>query len=111
MHSQAAVPGSIGGGVRKLEKKKVGLLKKLFRNSQKANGTISEPQSEFIIDEYSHQKRAIRFVIYMASGGRVIECSRISQSSGDRIYSMHVVANDEPLGEAIEKIITIEGLR
>jgi hypothetical protein len=120
MNSQGAAPAwnlpakserKIGGGVRKLERRKVGLLKKLFRNSQQANNTISEGGSDFVLDEYSHHKRAIRFVIYMANGGRVIECSRVSPSSGERTYSMHVVSNEAPLGDAIEKIITIEGLR
>jgi len=53
----------------------------------------------------------IRFEVYRANGGTVIETRRNDRRSGDSIYELHVVAGDQDIGEELGKIITMESLK
>ena len=53
----------------------------------------------------------IRFEVYRANGGTVVETRRQDRRSGDSIYELHVVAGDQDIGAEIGKIITIEALK
>jgi hypothetical protein len=53
----------------------------------------------------------IRFEVYRANGGTVIETRRQDRRSGDSIYELHVVSGDQDIGEEIGKIITMEALK
>jgi hypothetical protein len=53
----------------------------------------------------------IRFEVYRANGGTVIETRRNDRRTGDSIYELHVVAGDQDIGEEIGKIITMESLK
>jgi hypothetical protein len=53
----------------------------------------------------------IRFEVYRANGGTVIETRRQDRRSGDSIYELHVISGDQDVGEEIGKIITIEALK
>jgi hypothetical protein len=53
----------------------------------------------------------IRFEVYRANGGTVIETRRNDRRTGDSIYELHVVAGDQDIGEEIGKIITMEALK
>jgi hypothetical protein len=53
----------------------------------------------------------IRFEVYRANGGTVIETRRNDRRTGDSIYELHVVAGDQDIGEEIGKIITLESLK
>jgi hypothetical protein len=70
-------------------------------------------------DHYSNQpveadslnSNGMRFNLYKASGGFVIE-TRIYDERNDRnINKLHVITEDQNLGEEIGKIITMESLR
>jgi len=53
----------------------------------------------------------IRFEVYRANGGTVIETRRNDRRTGDSVYELHVVAGDQDIGEEIGKIITMESLK
>ena len=53
----------------------------------------------------------IRFEVYRANGGTVIETRRNDRRTGDSIYELHVIAGDQDIGEEIGKIITMEALK
>ena len=53
----------------------------------------------------------IRFEVYRANGGTVIETRRNDRRTGDSVYELHVVASDQDIGEEIGKIITMEALK
>lgn len=53
----------------------------------------------------------IRFEVYRANGGTVIETRRNDRRSGDSVYELHVIAGDQDIGEEIGKIITMEALK
>ena len=53
----------------------------------------------------------IRFEVYRANGGTVIETRRNDRRTGDSVYELHVVSGDQDIGEEIGKIITMESLK
>ena len=53
----------------------------------------------------------IRFEVYRANGGTVIETRRQDRRSGDSLFELHVISGDQDIGEEIGKIITMEALR
>lgn len=53
----------------------------------------------------------IKFEVYRANGGTVIETRRPDRRTGDLIYELHVISGDQDIGAEIGKIITMEALK
>jgi hypothetical protein len=53
----------------------------------------------------------IRFEVYRANGGTVIETRRPDRRTGDSVYELHVIGDNQDLGQAIGQIITLEALK
>ncbi len=53
----------------------------------------------------------IRFEVYRANGGTVIETRRNDRRTGDNLFELHVISSDQDIGEEIGKIITMEALK
>jgi len=53
----------------------------------------------------------IRFEVYRANGGTVIETRRIDRRTGDNLFELHVISGDQDIGAEIGKIITMESLK
>ena len=53
----------------------------------------------------------IRFEVYRANGGTVIETRRNDRRTGDSVFELHVISADQDIGEEIGKIITMEALK
>jgi hypothetical protein len=62
-------------------------------------------------DEVRISASGIRFEVYRANGGTVIETRRNDRRSGDSIYELHVIAGDQDIGQEIGRIITMEALK
>jgi hypothetical protein len=62
-------------------------------------------------DEVRISASGIRFEVYRANGGTVIETRRQDRRSGDSVYELHVISGDQDIGEEIGKIITMESLK
>lgn len=58
-----------------------------------------------------HINRAIRFSIYSANGGMVVETTRYDNVKDQQKTGLYVIHSDADLGEEISKIITMERLR
>jgi len=54
---------------------------------------------------------SIRFEVYRANGGTVIETRRNDRRTGDSLFELHVISGDKDIGEEIGKIITMEALK
>lgn len=63
------------------------------------------------LDFGDHTNRAIRFNIYSANGGMVVETTRYDNVKDRQITGLYVINSDAELGEEISKIITMERLR
>ena len=100
-----------GGGGRKIRKaKKVKLtLKQRFRNWLMREEIEEDVPQLVEADRFSSD--GMRMQIYKASGGYVVE-TRSYDSHKDRHFnSMHVITEDQDLGDAIGKIIMMEALK
>ena len=62
-------------------------------------------------DEVRISASGIRFEVYRANGGTVIETRRNDRRTGDSVYELHVIAGDQDIGAEIGKIITLEALK
>ena len=62
-------------------------------------------------EEVRISANGIRFEVYRANGGTVIETRRNDRRTGDSIYELHVVAGDQDIGQEIGRIITMEALK
>ena len=77
-----------------------------YENEAKASrATLVSADSESLSSE------PLRLSIYRANGGTIVE-TRVYDRQKDRSQNqLHIVNNDQDLGEALSKIITMEALR
>jgi hypothetical protein len=71
-------------------------------------------ESELVRVEESlelHSEGALRFNVYRASGGMVIETRKYDRIKDVNHTKLHIVVDSEDLGNSIGKIITMEALR
>ena len=57
------------------------------------------------------RERALRFNVYVANGGRVVETFRYDRQKDRNTKSLYIITNDADFGREIDKIITMEALR
>ena len=95
---------------RKIRKQKVKLtIKQRFRNWLNSDEIGADAPQMVEADRLSSD--GMRMQIYKASGGYVVE-TRSYDSHKDRHFnSMHVITEDQDLGDAIGKIIMMEALK
>ena len=55
--------------------------------------------------------KGIRFQVYKASGGMIIETSTYDRHKDRSYTSLHIITEDKDLGQEISKIITMESLK
>jgi hypothetical protein len=71
----------------------------------------NEPDMALQPDEHRLSGTGIRFEVYRANGGTVVETRRQDRRSGDSIYELHVISGEQDIGAEIGKIITMEALK
>jgi len=62
-------------------------------------------------EEFRISATGIKFEVYRANGGTVIETRRADRRTGDSLFELHVIAGDQDIGEEIGRIITMEALK
>lgn len=93
------------------ETKKMNFLKRWFSKLSNRDDEEITPvpvQDSIGIDQ---PERAIRFVVYNANGGRVVETHRYDRKNDRNVQNLYVITNDKEFGNEIDKIITMESLR
>lgn len=68
--------------------------------------TLSQPIERSRLDS-----NGMNFTVYRANGGYIIEHKIYDYKTDRNINSLHIITNDQELGEEIAKIITYENLR
>jgi hypothetical protein len=63
------------------------------------------------VDESIDNERALRFNVYNASGGRVVETNRYDRVKDRHIRGLYVITSDMDFGHEIDKIMTMEALK
>lgn len=84
------------------EERQWGTTAKISRGLMKAN-------SSSIGD--SLDSPAVRFKMFRASGGTIIETSIYDDHKDRHINGLYVITNDKDIGEEIGKILTMESLK
>jgi hypothetical protein len=64
-----------------------------------------------VVEEASLSSEGMRFQLYRASGGYVIETRYYDRKTDRNENKMYVITEDQDVGHAIGKIITMESLR
>lgn len=62
-------------------------------------------------DNSINSDQAIRFNVYHANGGRVVEVSKYDSLKDRSKRGLYVITNDQDFGREIDKIITMEALK
>ena len=99
--------------VRKYQPKGPNMFKRMIRGLVTWGMSESRPEEVSIQDreEVRISSTGIRFEVYRANGGTVIETRRMDRRSGDNVFELHVISADQDIGEEIGKIITLEALK
>jgi 5S rRNA maturation endonuclease (ribonuclease M5) len=63
------------------------------------------------MNSYHLNSRSIRFTMYKANGGMVIETEHYNDKNDQRINSLYVCTDTDNLGEELSKILTLESLK
>ena len=67
--------------------------------------------SDAYIEEDRFQSDGMRLQIYKASGGFVVETRNYDRRTDRNATTMHVITEEQDLGEALGKIVMMEALR
>ena len=68
------------------------------------------PQQD-IISTANFDSEGMRLQIYKASGGFVVETRNYDRRKDENFHTMHVIRDDQDLGEALGKIVMMEALQ
>lgn len=83
-----------------------GLVTWSLREDHSNDITIAEGR-----DEPRIGATGIKFEVYRANGGTVVETRRYNRKNDDNIYELHVITDTQDVGQAIGQIITMEALK
>jgi hypothetical protein len=101
--------------VRKYQSKGPNMFKRMIRGL--VTWSMNDRHEDEIMiaedraDEVRISATGIKFEVYRANGGTVIETRRVDRRSGDSLYELHVISGEQDIGEEIGKIITMEALK
>lgn len=70
---------------------------------RKMNATVSSRGQSL-----SNDNEPLRFTVYNASGGKIVEVSHYDQKRDRHETSLHIIGSDEDFGESLGKIAFIE---
>ena len=84
-------------------------LKQRFRNW--IFDSDNESAQDICVQEDKLSSDGMRMQIYRASGGFVVETRGYDRQKDRHLNSMHVITEDQDLGEALGKIVMMEALR
>lgn len=96
--------------IRKVKKMKL-TLKQRIRNW--LNSDLDEPEVPQVSRDYDDRLSSdgMRLQIYKASGGYVVETRSYDRRKDQSFNTMHVITEDQDLGNALAKIVMMEALQ
>ena len=100
--------------VRKHQTKGPNMFKRMIRGL--ITWSMSDRHQEDIqISDCAEEPRisatGIKFEVYRANGGTIVETRRYNRKNDDTIYELHVITDTQDVGQAIGQIITMESLK
>lgn len=86
-------------------------LKQRIRSWLLDSGEEADMAQDICVQEEKLSSDGMRLQIYKATGGFVVETRGYDRQRDRHLNSMHVITEDQDLGEALGKIVMIEALR
>jgi len=86
-------------------------LRQKIRNWLMADDEPDELNYATVQEAHSLSSEGMRFTVFKASGGFVIETRTYDRRKDENTTSMYVITEDKDLGDELGKIITMESLR
>jgi len=93
--------------IRKEKKMKLS-LKQRFRNWLNSD---EDDMDTVVVSEDKLSSEGMRLQVYRASGGYVVETRTYDHHKDRNLNSMHVITEDQDLGDALGKIVMMEALK
>jgi hypothetical protein len=93
--------------IRKEKKMKLS-LKQRFRNWLNSDEL---EQDSIVVEADRLASEGMRLQIYRASGGYVIETRSYDRRKDENFINMHVITEEQDLGDALGKIVMMEALK
>jgi len=93
--------------IRKEKKMKLS-LKQRFRNWLNSD---EYDQDTVVVSEDKLSSEGMRLQVYRASGGYVVETRSYDHHKDRNINSIHVITEEQDLGDALGKIVMMEALK
>ena len=88
---------------------------KRIRNRNETISSIDRLQTGIAISEDRHSigssRHRMNFTVYRANGGTIVEYNKYDERKDQHHCDLHIVHEDENLGEALAKIVTFESLK
>ena len=86
-------------------------LKQRIRSWLLDSGEEADMAQDVCVQEEKISSDGMRLQIYKATGGFVVETRGYDRQRDRHLNSMHVITEDQDLGEALGKIVMMEALR
>jgi len=86
-------------------------LKQRIRNWINTDNDELDTISQDVIETNRLDSEGMRLQIFKASGGYVVETRRYDNNKDRHFNSMHVITEEQDLGDALGKIVMMEALR
>jgi len=102
-------PAKSSRRVKKVKKVKL-TLKQRFRNWLNRD-EIEEDVPQLVTESSSLSSEGMRLQVYRANGGYVIETRTYDNIKDRHFTTMHVITEDQDLGDALGKIVMMEALK
>jgi hypothetical protein len=86
-------------------------FKQRLRNWLNDDTLEKDYPSSLTVENHRLESEGMRLQVYRASGGYVVETRSYDRKNDRNHNTMHVITDEEDLGERIGKIIMMEALR
>ena len=95
-----------------IRKQKVKLtLKQRFRNWLNRDDDTEQDVPQLVTESSGFSSEGMRMQIYKASGGYVVETRQYDSRTDRHNCTMHVITEDQDLGDCLGKIVMMEALK
>lgn len=93
--------------------KKMGFFKQWLYNKLQSDraGQSQEPSVLVREESIDQPDKQIRFTVYHANGGRVVQTHRYDRKLDRNHNNLYIITSDKDFGAEIDKIITLESLK
>ena len=81
-------------------------------NKRSQSKYLSSPPHDSEVGSITlERERALRFHVFQATGGRIVETQRYDHNHDRNTTGLYVITSDQDFGRELDKIITMESLK